>query len=233
MSANRLLLNPTKTEVIWCSSHRLLHLIPVDPVRINNTLVFPVTSVRDLGVYIDADTAMTSHAVATVRSCFASLRQIRSVRRSLPRHALLTLIRALVISRVDYCNSVLAGISGRLLARLQSVLNAAARLVFKTRMREPITPLLRKLHWLGVPERIEFRLCVLAYRCLQGTALPYFASGLHRTTENSARCSLRSADTTSLLVPSTRRATLGTVRSSWLRRGRGTHCHPPCIVARH
>ena len=123
----------------------------------------------------------------------------------------LTLIRALVISRVDYCNSVLAGISGRLLVRLQSVLNAAARLVFKTRMREPITPLLRELHWLRVPERIEFRLCVLAYRCLQGTAPPCLASGLHRTTENPVpvRRSLRSADTTSLLVPSTRRATLG------------------------
>ena len=55
---------------------------------------------------------------------------------------------------------------------------------------------------------MKFRLCVLAYRCLQGTAPPYLASGLHRTTENSARRSLRSADTTSLLVPSTRRATL-------------------------
>ena len=90
MSANRLLLNPTKTEVLWCSFHRLLNLIPVDPVRINNTLVLLVTSVRDLGVYINADTAMMSHVVVTVRSCFASLRQIRNVRRSLPRHALLT-----------------------------------------------------------------------------------------------------------------------------------------------
>ena len=103
----------------------------------------------------------------------------------------------------------LAGISGRLLARLQSVLNAAATLVFKTRMREPITPLFRELHWLRVSERIEFRLCVLAYRCIQCTAPPYLASGFHRTTENPACRSLRSADTTSLPVPSTRRATLG------------------------
>ena len=95
-----------------------------------------------------------------------------------------------------------------LMNRLQSVLNVAARLVFKTRMREPITPLLREFHWLRVPERIEFRLCVLAYCCLQGTAPPYLASGLHRTTKNSARRSLRSANTTSLLVSLTRRTTL-------------------------
>ena len=68
---------------------------------------------------------------------------------------------------------------------------------------------IRSLHWLWVPERIEFRLCVLAYRCLQSPDPPYLASGLHRTTENHARRSLLSADTTSLLVPPTRRTTLG------------------------
>jgi len=99
-----------------------------------------------------------------VQLCFAALRQIRSVRRSLSRHALLTLVRALIVSKVDYCNSVLAGISGQLQDQLQPVLNAAARLVFSTRRSERITPLLRELHWLRVPERVTSRLCVLAYR---------------------------------------------------------------------
>ena len=69
-----------------------------------------------------------THVLSTVRACFAALRQIRSVRRSLPRHALFSLVHALVLSKVDYCNSVLAGVTGNLLYRLQSVLNAAARL---------------------------------------------------------------------------------------------------------
>ena len=68
------------------------------------------------------------HVTATVSSCFAALRQLLSVRRCPPQQALLTLIRALVISKVDYCCSVLVGVSGHLLDRLQSVLNAAARL---------------------------------------------------------------------------------------------------------
>ena len=67
-------------------------------------------------------------------------------KRQIPRHALLTLIQALVVSKVDYCNSVLAGVSDS-----QSVLNAAARLVFSARRSEHITPLLRELHWLRVP----------------------------------------------------------------------------------
>jgi len=62
-------------------------------------------------VYLNADVSMAAHVTATVRTCFASLRQICSVRRSLSREALLTLIRALVVSKLDYCNSVLVGVT--------------------------------------------------------------------------------------------------------------------------
>jgi len=72
----------------------------------------PVTAVRDLGVHLDADLTMTAHVTATVRACFAGLRQIRSVKNSLTCDALLTLIRALVVSKLDYCSSVLAGLPG-------------------------------------------------------------------------------------------------------------------------
>jgi len=115
---------------------------------------------------------MSTHVSAVVKASFAALRRIRSVRRSIPRRALLTLIQALVVSKVDYCNSLpgLSGLSDTLLRWLQSVLNAAARLVFSARKSEHITPLLRELHWLRVPERIKFRLCVLGFRCIHGTA---------------------------------------------------------------
>ena len=135
-----------------------------------------------------------------------------------------------MISRVDYCNSVLAGISGRIPTRLQSILNAAARLVFKTMMREPITPLLSELHWLRVPERIEFRLSswrTAVFRAqLRHTSRVVF-TGPRRTLhvavcaqQTPLRYSFRQLDA----------QPLRTVRSSWLRRGRGTHCYPPCVV---
>jgi len=118
-------------------------------------------------------------------------------------------VRALIVNKVDYCNSVLAGISGQLQDRLQSNLNAAARLVFSARRSARITPLLRELHWLRVPERVTFRLCVLAYRCLHGTAPTYLAGGLLRTSDVDTRRQLLSADTAMPVVPSTRRSTLG------------------------
>ena len=118
-----------------------------------------------------------------------------------------SLILRLAYDKVDYCSSVLSGIFGQLLQRLQSVFNVAARLVFSARKSEHITPLLRELHWLKVPERIQFRLCVLAYRCLIGTAPSYLAETLHLTAGSRRR--LRSASTSTLVIPSTRRTTLG------------------------
>jgi len=88
MASNRLLLNPTKTEVLsllWCESARRQHQIPTGSVRIGNTSVMPVSVVRDLGVYVDADLTMSAHITATVKACFAAPRQIRTVRRSLTR----------------------------------------------------------------------------------------------------------------------------------------------------
>ena len=60
--SNRLQLNPSKTEMLWCSSARRQHQIPTGPVRVGDTSVQPVRTVRDLGVYIDADVTMSAHA---------------------------------------------------------------------------------------------------------------------------------------------------------------------------
>ena len=118
-------------------------------------------------------------------------RQIRSVYRSLPRPAMLTLLRPLVINKLDFCGSVMAGATDVLLLRLQSVLNAAVRLVFSARKYDHTTPLLRELHWLKVPERVTD----VAYRCLNGTAPHYLAETIHPVTSRGTRQRLRSADT--------------------------------------
>jgi len=61
--------------------------------------VSPVATVRDLGVYLDADVSLAAHVTAIVRACFAALRQIHSVRCSVSRDALMALIRALLVSK--------------------------------------------------------------------------------------------------------------------------------------
>ena len=79
----------------------------------------------------------------------------------------------LVLSRLDYGSTVLFGLPQQLVDKLQSVQNAAARLIFAACRRDHTSPLMQSLHWLRVADRIIFRLAVaavLTYRCLHSSA---------------------------------------------------------------
>lgn len=209
MQSNRLQLNTAKTEVLWCASARRQHQIPSVPLTVVSDSVTPVQSVRDLGIYLDSDVSMSTHVSKTTSSCFAVLRQIRSIRRSVTRPVLLSLVVSLVLSRLDYGCATLAGLPGQQLDRLQCVLNAAARLVYSARKYDHVTPLLRDLHWLRVPERIAFRQAVLVYRCLHGQAPQYLIDEFKKVADIASRQGLRSATTASLVVPRTKHVTIG------------------------
>lgn len=198
MRSNRLQLNTAKTEVIWCSSSRRQHQIPHTPLAVGADAVVPVNSVRNLGIYVDSDLSMRTHVSRTVSNCFAALRQIRSIRRSITRPVLLMLVSSLVLTRLDYGSATLAGLPATQLGRLQTVLNAAAKLIFSLRKYDHVTPLLKELHWLRVPERITFRLATLAYRCQHGMAPQYLAVQLRRTADIESKQHLRVASTDTL-----------------------------------
>ena len=193
MRSNRLQLNTAKTEVLWCTSVRRQHQLPNAPLQIGSDAVMPVSCVRDLGIYIDSDLSMKTHISRTVSSCFAAMRQIRSIRRSVSQSVLQSLVVSLVLTRLDYGSATLAGLPKQQLDRLQSVLNAAARLVYTARRRDHVTPLLMELHWLRVHERINFRLAVLVYRCLQESGPTYLARDLRRVADVTLRGNLRSS----------------------------------------
>jgi len=164
--------------------------------------------VRDLGTYLESDVCLRSHVAKTVSSCFAVLRQLRSIRRSVSRSVLQSLVSSLVLPRLDYSNATLAGIPSHLLSCLQSVMNAAARLIVSSRF-DHIIPILRQLHWLKTPEPIAIKCAVLVYRCLHGSAPSYLVDELCQVADVEARQRLRSASSSSLIVGRTRLYTVG------------------------
>lgn len=209
MRSNRLQLNAEKTETIWCASVRRQSQIPTDPLLVCSESVAPVRSTRDLGIYIDSDLSMNTHITKTVSSCFAVLRQLRSIRQSVSRPVLITLVVSLVLTRLDYGSTVLVGLPACQMNRLQSVLNAAARLINSARKFDHITPLLRDLHWLRIRERITFRVAVLAYRCLHDLGPSYLAAGFQRVADVDSRRHLRSASSAALIIPPSTHVTIG------------------------
>ena len=110
MCSNRLQLNPAKTEILWFSSSRRQFQIPQVPFRVGTATIAPSSVVRDLGIYLDSSLSMTTHISKTVSNCFSTMRLIRSVRRSVSNAVLLSLVTALVLSRIDYGNATLAGL---------------------------------------------------------------------------------------------------------------------------
>ena len=91
---------------------------------------------------------------------------------------------------------------------LQSVMNAAARLIFSSSRFQHITPLLRQLHWLKAPERIAFKQAVPMYKCLHGSAPAYLTDELCQVADVEARQWLRSSSSSSLIVSRTRLLTI-------------------------
>jgi len=178
-------------------------------VIIGGNSVHPASVVRDLGVWIDRGLSMSTHVIKVVAGCFAVLRQLNSIRRSVSRESLIGLVVSLVLTRLDYCNAVLAGLPAYQLDRLQSAINAAARMIYRASRYDHVSSLLKELHWLRVPERIEFKLCALVYKCLNGNGPAYLAGSLQRVTDVQSRRRLRSSSSSTLIVPVTRRATLG------------------------
>ena len=124
----------------------------------------------------------------------------------------------------------MAGLPSHLLNRLQSVLNAAARLVCRARKYDHVTHLLWDLHWFRVPERIQFRLAVLAFCCRNHKAPSYLADELRWTDEAESRHRLRSGSYPRLIVPRTWLSTIGD-RSFRVTVARARNSLPTSIIA--
>ena len=167
--------------------------------------------VRLLGVTISSDLSLHKHVSNICAKCFYWLRQLRRVRRSLDAEAAATLVHVFVMSRVDYCNAVLAGAPNSVTNKLQRVLNAAARVVSGTRKYDRgLTILIHAdLHWFDVPDRVTYKLGLLMHRCLQGPAPKYLIDCCTPVSDVVGRQLLRSASRLQLVVPRHRLTTLG------------------------
>ena len=136
-----------------------------------------------------------------------NLRTWRSGDRFSPTLSTNTLISSLVLSRLDYCNALLAGSPQVLLDTIQGVVNCSARLIFKVPKSAHITPFLHDLHWLPISSRIQYKIALICVHIVSGTAPPHLSELLHHYSPSCSLCT--AADTSVFHVPGMGRRTLG------------------------
>ncbi len=136
MKEHHLQLNLAKTELlVFPATPTLQHDFMI---QLGSSTISPSASVRNLGVIFDNQLTFKEHIAKTAGSCRFALHNIRKIRPFLTEHAAQLLVQALVISRLDYCNALLAGLPSNTIKPLQMIQNAAARLAFN----EPKEPML-------------------------------------------------------------------------------------------
>ena len=106
--------------------------------------------VRNLGVLFDCEMSMKNQINSVVKSCNFQLRSVGKIREYLTSEAATNLIHAFVSSRLDYGNSLLAGLPDTEISKFQKVQNTAARILTRTKKYDSISPVLKELHWLKV-----------------------------------------------------------------------------------
>ena len=158
------------TEGVGEHSSRLQ---PSIMIRLNSQELSSSPSVRDLGVIIDSGLTLTTHVSILARTCFYLLRRIRQAKKNLDKDSVKTLVHALVLSRLDYYNSVLANLPEVTLAPLIRVQHSAARLIRNLWRQDFVSLVMMELHWLPLHHRITFKLCTLMHGIHHGHCPKY------------------------------------------------------------
>ena len=180
MNANKLKLNEDKTEMILIKPQKSSSGMPLpSSVDLNGSSINLSATVRNLGVTLDQSLSFQQHVANICRMCYFEIRRISSIRHVLTENTTQTLLCAFVLSRLDYCNALLAGSPKYLTDKLQKVQNHASRLVFRSSRFDHVTPLLHQLHWLPVHSRVDYKVSTLCFKVLESTAPSYLSDLLH------------------------------------------------------
>ena len=158
----------------------------------------PVQSLKIIGVMLNSQHSFNNHVTDVCRAVNFHLRGLSHIRRYLDVSTANMLDTSIVSSRIDYCNSLLFGLSDYNVQRLQRVQNLAAKIVLNVRGRVSSAPLLQQLHWLPVSNRIIYKIALTTFKTLT-TQRPEYLSSL--LVPYSTPCSLRSSSQHLLSVP--------------------------------
>ena len=187
LTTNFLQLNPAKTEVLILSPRGSNSVDSLNLFTDSSTPTVVSSTARNLGVYFDSKLSMDGHVLKVVNACKATLVNLWRIAGKLSRRLRTLLVCSLIHSKIDYCNSLMTGMTKKNVQELQKIQNAASRFIYGQRRWRGTTQLRKELHFLPVAERIMFKTCVLVYKCLNGLAPDYLSGRLLKRKTKSIR----------------------------------------------
>ena len=173
MRTNLLKLNDNKTKIILLGTRQQLGKVGQFEIKIGQDNISPAPTARNLGVVLNQEMKWTSHINRLSASLFVTICSIAHIWHQLNKETAKIIIQALVLSKLDYCNSVYHGAPKYSIAKLQRLQNMSARVVSNVKYCNHITPYLSDLHWLKVNERMVYKICTIMYKCVHGLAPEY------------------------------------------------------------
>jgi hypothetical protein len=211
MTINKLQLNDSKTEALLLRSPYTNYPDDLLPscMHVGESEINFATSVTNLGVTLDHHINLSEHVRKVCQTAFHKIREISSIRECLTVDATKILMCSMVLSRIDYCNSLLYGCDKGLKERLQRVQNAASKVILRKKKTDHVSPLLRELHWLPVESRIKYKIACICYSAKFENG-PSYLRDLIITYDNPSTYNLRSRmDNRTFEPPSTNLVTIG------------------------
>ena len=192
MNSNHLKLNSDKTKFMLIGNRTLInnYFANLNSVTWKGQDISLVCEARNLGFVFDSNLTMEKQIKSLIKISNNLLRQINFIKKYLDCESLKRLICSLILSRIDYCNSLYINLPNTLLNKLQLIINRAARLISNIHPGERITPILIAFHWLPIKARILYKYCIIIYKTLKFEEPSYLLTHLERYT-SSANVTIR------------------------------------------
>ena len=163
-------LNPLKSQIIVFCNDALKRQLNINGFFLGNSCIRFCDTVRNLGFTLDSHLTLEQQVKECVSSVFASIKSIAHIKHLLTRNEVTILVSSLILSKLDYFNSLYYDISCSLTKQLQYAQNCAARLIYNKRKYDHVTELLIELHWLPIKYRILNKIYLLTYKCIYPTS---------------------------------------------------------------
>ena len=205
MDENRLRMNSGKTEFIIFGSRQQVKKCDTEVLNVCGEIVPKSKCIKYLGANLDTSLSFEIFVKNKCIKAMVNLKRIQRIRRIISRDNCHKLVLSLVITHLDYANSLLFGISDIHLNKLQRIQNAAAKTICNKGKYDSATDCLRELHWLPVRARIEYKILTLVFKSINNLA-PVYLIEMFKFKEKSA-INLRSYSDIHLEVPRVKKQT--------------------------